>query len=74
MVRLFESPEELKESDMSPAFPEESTPVSHCVPNLTFNFTRQASSDFYKNDQKGMGADYAGGYTVLSTKTIWHST
>ena len=64
-------PEEVEDSVMPQAFSEEEdTDEKRDMPNLTFNFTRQASADFYQNEQNGLGAAYLVGYSTFHQKDV----
>ena len=59
------------ESDVPPVFHQESVSMNHPVPTLSFtNFSREASSEFYKNEQDGLGAAYLVGYSSFHQKDL----
>ena len=70
-AKVMPPPEEVEDSVMPQAFSEEeNTDEKRDMPNLTFNFTRQASADFYQNEQNGLGAAYLVGYSTFHQKDV----
>ena len=70
-AKVIPPPEEVEDSVMPQAFSEEeNTDEQRDMANLTFNFTRQASADFYQNEQNGLGAAYLVGYSTFHQKDV----
>jgi hypothetical protein len=60
------------EFNMDPELPDQGPDTQSTVSLVAFDFAREASTNFFENEQKGLGASYLVGFSTFALRDVGH--